>query len=233
MCPSRSKLARRFGNLIAVLLLAACSSVPKNENVDGKEKEVDSSVTSPDNQSEIATAENGLVAYQGPDPMADIQINAEIKKVYRDVAKLNLDKKYQQALNLLNSVKTKYPQLSGPDYQIARIYFSEKKFDEALAAVDLSLASNARNYFSLNLKGIILREKGDFQRSKDAYLAAIEAYPPYPKSHLNLGVLADIYLRDSALALVQYKQYQTLSKDADKTVANWIIEIERRIKAGG
>ena len=61
---------------------------------------------------------------------------------------------------------------------------------------------------------------------------AIKVYPPYPNSHLNLGVLADIYMGELSLALIQYREYMRLVGNNDKTVANWILELERRIKAG-
>lgn len=167
------------------------------------------------------------------DPMRDIQINAEIKSTYKQVAKLNKLKQYPQAIKLLDGIQAKYPQLSGPDYQRARIYFGQSKFDLALKSIDSSLSNNSRNYYSLNLKGIILREQGKFEEAREIYFMAIEAYPAYPNSHLNLGVLADIYLRDLPLALLQYREYMKLTSNQDKKVANWVLELERRIKAGG
>ena len=113
---------------------------------------------------------------------------------------------------------------------MARIYFNQKKFEQALLSVDQSLESNQRNYYTLNLKGVILREQGRFDEAKKVYLAAIDVYPPYPNSHLNLGVLSDIYLGELSQALYQYKIYRKLN-DKDKRVSNWILELERRIQA--
>ncbi len=213
-------------------VLSACSTLTK----DGEELTKQTPPTeSNETGTELADSNpaNSLLAFAGKDPMADIQINAEIKKFYSQVSQLSNDKKFSQALALLDKLKVQYPQLSGPDYQKARIYLEQQKLDDALLAIDLSLKNNPRNYYSLNLKGVVLRELGKFEEAKQVYLKAIEIYPPYPNSHLNLGVLADIYLRDSALALIKYQQYQALTGEQDKQVKNWIIEIERRIKAGG
>lgn len=229
-----SNLMMNYFRLILILLslgvLSACSTLTTEPKVteqpsksDGDEGQV----------TEEANPANSLLAFEGKDPMADIQINPEIKKSYSQVAQLNQSKKYSQALTVLDKIKSQYPQLSGPDYQRARIFLQQQQLDKALEAIDLSLKNNQRNYYSLNLKGIILREQGKFTEAKQVYLKAIEIYPPYPNSHLNLGVLADIYLRDSALALIKYQQYQALTNGTDKKVTNWIIEIERRIKAGG
>jgi len=204
------------------LLLSSCSTLDSG-----------SSSTKPPTESEAAkTGVTPVKAFTGVDPMADIQINAEIKKTYKDVAAMNRLKNYSQAISLLSIIQVKYPQLSGPDYQKARIYFNQGKFDQALIAIDSSLKNNQRNYYSLNLKGIILREQGEFDEAREIYLIAIEIYPPYPNSHLNLGVLADIYMRELSLALIQYREYMALVGGQDKTVANWVLELERRVKAG-
>ena len=229
MCPSRLIKLALMASVLT--MLASCGSIPVGDpQADGTDK-TDIDKGSPETGEGVQA--NSLLAFQGKDPMADIQINTEIKQAYAKVSKYNASKDYPNAIKLLMSIKQKYPQLSGPDYQLARIYFSQKKLDRALSSVNVSLTNNTRNYYSLNLKGVILREQGEFEEAKAVYLEAIDIYPPYPNSHLNLGVLADIYMRDLKLALLQYQQYQQLTGTKDKKVANWILEIERRIKAGG
>jgi len=219
--------------LLAVsLLLTSCSTMDSDSSSTKAAKGEQSEKHAGKTDSKTDSASPSKPVFTGVDPMADIQINAEIKKAYKDVANLNRSKKYTQAISLLNTIQAKYPQLSGPDYQKARIYFNQGKLDEALIAVESSLKNNPRNYYSLNLKGIILREQGKFDEAREIYLIAIEIYPPYPNSHLNLGVLADIYMRDLALALIQYREYLTLVDNKDETVTNWVIELDRRIKAG-
>ena len=50
----------------------------------------------------------------------------------------------------------------------------------------------------------------------------------YARAHFNLGVLAELYMQDLNLALNHFRLYQGLQKQADQTVANWIIDLERR-----
>lgn len=231
MYPSSIGRGLLFSFVMATMvLLSSCSSLGGSTSTNSK-KGANDAQGGTTKEGDVAAI--GAEVYKGPDPMVDIQINSEIKKVYSKVASLDKSRKYTEAINLLEKIQLKYPQLSGPDYQKARIYFSQKKLDVALTSVEASLKNNARNYYSLNLKGVILREKGDFEGAKIVYLKAIEVYPPYPNSHLNLGVLSDIYMRNLPLALIQYKEYMKLTSNKDKTVANWILEIERRIKAGG
>ena len=224
--------------LLSSILLSSCSTLndkvqdgSQTSNEQAGENDADKT-KGPGGESQLDSVGQLENSFQGVDPMADIQINAEIKKAYKDVAGLNKVKKYKVALNLLDGMQKKYPQLSGPDYQKARIYLSQGKLQQALDSVELSLKNNQRNYYSLNLKGIILKELGQFEQSKEVYLEAIKVYPPYPNSHLNLGVLADIYMGDLSLALIQYREYMRLVDNSDKTVENWILEIERRIKVG-
>lgn len=237
MFPFKSNTTILVIILASNFLLSACSTLTdssgKGQNsIDGP-LENGSEEKSDKSGNELQLIDDGQLksSFQGVDPMKDIQIDDEIKKAYKKVASLNKSKNYKVAITLLEDVQKKYPQLSGPDYQKARIYFNQGKMEQALAAVDQSLKNNQRNYYSLNLKGIILRELGRFEESRGIYLAAIDVYPPYPNSHLNLGVLADIYMGELPFALIQYKEYMKLVENKDKKVANWIIEIERRIKA--
>jgi len=165
------------------------------------------------------------------DPMANIQINSEIKKAYKQTASFIRQKQYPNALNLMIKIKGEYPQLSGPNYQMARIYLLQKQYEKSIVQVDASIEKNPRNYYSMSLKGVILKNQGKFKEAKLNYLKAIETFPNYSKSHLNLGVLADVYLGELSLALSEYKIYMSLTSNKDKRVANWVLEVERRLKA--
>jgi len=197
-----------------------------------KEESDDAEQVIPMDETPKVVQQVALISFNGRDPMAKVKINSEIRNLYNKIAQLVKVKKYQQAVEQLSNVKNRYPQLSGPDYQLARIYYQQGSFDKAIKAVDASVSKNQRNYYSINFKGVVLRAQGKFEMAKQSYLQAIKIYPPYPNAHLNLGVLADIYLGDLQLALLQYRTYMQLSKNKDKQVANWVIELERRIKAG-
>ena len=233
---SRSATVIRIVFFITIVTLASCSSVkPIKQNSNKTQTKLEST----NEQVNIGGTDEGSNAIDIRaivDPMADIQINAEIKKSYAKVSKFNREKKYSLGLNELDRIKLKYPQLSGPDYQKARLYLNQSKYTEALEAVNVSLKNNNRNYYSLTLKGIILKEMGKFIQAKESYLKAIDIYYPYVNSHLNLGVLSDVYTGELSLALIQYKQYLKLTsenkgqKNKRLQVENWVVELERRIK---
>jgi tetratricopeptide (TPR) repeat protein len=215
------------------ILLSACSSFQTENKTSSKsyKKTVVQSSASNQRQSDIDDTSINLSKNNLIDPMADIQINSEIKESYKQTSSFIKQNKYQKALNLMIKVKGKYPQLSGPNYQMARIYLLQKQFKKALEQIDISVQKNPRNYYAISLQGVILKNQGKFKEAKLSYLKAIDIFPNYSKSHLNLGVLADLYLGDLELALSEYKTYMTLTSNKDKKVANWILEVNRRLKA--
>ncbi len=218
--------------IILSFTVASCSTFQSNNKKDLKQ---DSGVTdyvtrSESNEVEVSS-QVGIDTVAKSDPMGNIQINSEIKKAYKQAASLIKQKKLPKALNLMIKIKAKYPQLSGPNYQMARIYLLQKKHEKAIEQVDVSLTKNTRNYYSLSLKGVILKAQGKFKDAKASYLQAIQIYPYYSKSHLNLGVLADVYLGELDLALSEYKTYMKLTSNKDKKVANWVLEVKRRINS--
>lgn len=166
------------------------------------------------------------------DPMKT-DLPLELIKAY-DVAKNFLAAKNTQgALAKLQQTQEAFPQESGPSYRIARIHLEAKEYDKALQAVEKSVFVNPKNYYAQNLKGVILRELGKFPEAKTAYMAALEAYPRHADSHLNLGILADIYMYDLPLALKHYEFYLELIQAENKKVNGWVIDLKRRIPQGG
>ena len=224
-----------FRGVIVVLCIAtlsACSSLPNKDDNQKDSKVVSQKASAKSDDSlQQADREVSKSSVSVSDPMADIKINSEVRKSYSQVAKLVSSENYDQAIDLLNSVQVSYPQLSGPAYQKARIFYSQEKYEQALVQIEESLKLNQRNYYAFELKGIVLRAMGDFKNSKQAYIKGIELYPNYPNIHLNLGVLADIYLRELPLAVSHYQKYMDLTDNKDKKVSNWLVEIKRRINS--
>ena len=56
----------------------------------------------------------------------------------------------------------------------------------------------------------------------------MEIEPKYAAAQLNLGILFDLYLRDSAKALEAYERYAALSGGQDASVAKWVTDLKNR-----
>ena len=134
-----------------------------------------------------------------------------------------------KALVMLQSISSRYPQLSGPVVNQGIIYQRQKKYDDAEKALRKALEVNAGNPYAHNALGLTLREKGKFADARKHYEAAIALDPKYARAHFNLGVLAELYMQDMNLALSHFRAYQSLQRQQDQTVANWIADLERRV----
>ena len=137
----------------------------------------------------------------------------------------------ERALTMMQSLTERFPNLSGPWTNQAIIYMNLNQLDKAGDALERALEIYPDNPFSLNLLGIVQREAGEFTKAKKSYQKALKIDKQYAKAHLNLGILADLYLRDFELALSHFEQYQALQQEADKRVKGWIKDLQRRIKA--
>ncbi|WP_455217668.1 tetratricopeptide repeat protein [Kaarinaea lacus] len=123
-----------------------------------------------------------------------------------------------------------YPQYSGPHNNLGIIYYHAGKLDKAKASFSKALELNPKSVVSLNHLGIISRGEGDFKKAHEYYQKALEINPDYPYVHLNMGILLELYMGKLPEALEHYKRYQELSKEEDKKVTGWIVDLERRIK---
>ncbi|TQV84541.1 tetratricopeptide repeat protein [Aliikangiella coralliicola] len=173
-----------------------------------------------------------VAAITKPDPMKEKVAPLELVKGYGAINQLIKGKKTGDAIAKLQQLQTTHPEQSGPSYRMARLYMQQKQFEEALKAVNESIKIDPQNYYAHNLKGVVLRELGSFDKAKEAYVTAIDLYPGYPNSHLNLGILADIYLYDLGLAQQHYQAYLDLIGTEDKKVSGWVLDLQRRIQRG-
>lgn len=136
---------------------------------------------------------------------------------------------YEAALRLFRDIGNQFPSLSGPVVNQAILLRRMGRQEEARNLLQNSMISKVSNHYLLNELGILYREQGRFNQAKQAYESAIRREPAYDKAYYNLGVLADLYLHDPALALDAFQQYQMLQVEPDRQVAGWIVEIERRV----
>ncbi len=86
----------------------------------------------------------------------------------------------------------------------------------------------SRRVVRLNQEGIRYREAGDFDRAAATYLEALGEDEHAAMTHLNLGILYDLYLGKPGRALYHYTEYQFLTGGEDRTVLGWIKDLERQ-----
>lgn len=123
-----------------------------------------------------------------------------------------------------------YPKYSGPHNNLGIIYYHAGKIEKARASFTKALELNPQSVVSLNHLGIISRGEGEFDKAHEYYQRALKVNPDYPYVHLNMGILLELYMGKLPEALEHYKRYQELTKEEDKKVKGWIVDLERRIK---
>ncbi|MGX5201651.1 tetratricopeptide repeat protein [Aliikangiella sp. IMCC44632] len=212
---------------LAIVLLASCATGNQQGAQSIKASANDASSSEPQKDSQGAEIAAVIIS-NIPDPMS-LTPDLDLVKAYDEVDNLLSKQQFDQAIASLKSLKLKFPQSSGPHYRLARIYMHQSDFAAAVEESQSCINVTPNNYYCFELQGLALREQGQFAQAKAAYQKAIEIYPNHATVHLNLGILADIYLYDFELALQHYQQYLLLSTAKKETVNKWIIDLKRRM----
>ena len=161
---------------------------------------------------------------------ADAKVPDSARQQYDDAIAAMRSGNIAQAKNILSNLTKAYPDLAGPYVNLGIIHFRADEIDQAEQAFRQALKVNPENAVSLNHLGIINRGKGNFEEARTDYEKALEIDPNYAYAHLNYGILLDLYLGELENALKHYQKFQELAPEQDKEVANWIVDLERRIK---
>lgn len=120
------------------------------------------------------------------------------------------------------------PELGGPHANLGVIYRNAGKLPESAAALERAVKASPEQPVYFNQLGITYRHQGQFAKARTAYERAIDLDANYAAAQLNLGILFDLYLRDSARAMESYERYMVLSGGKDATVAKWVIDLKNR-----
>lgn len=103
-----------------------------------------------------------------------------------------------------------------------------KQEDSAIAAEGVAALSYPSEVDELNQQAIALRKDGRFEAAQQVYLQSLALWEPHPATHRNLGILYDLYRGQQDRALQHFNRYQALTEGADRVVAGWIADLERR-----
>jgi Tfp pilus assembly protein PilF len=161
---------------------------------------------------------------------SDTKIKTERSPKYYNALSAMKEGKSKQAISLFRDVINKQPNISNAHLNLGILFLKQNSLSEAENSLRHALRINPNNIYALNQLGILYRQKGKFSKSKVSYEKAIDIDSNYAFAHLNLGILYDLYLYNYPKAIEQYKKHQNLTKDKNKQVTKWIIDLERRYK---
>jgi tetratricopeptide (TPR) repeat protein len=131
----------------------------------------------------------------------------------------------------LLSLAHDYPELSGPSLNLALVYRQVQDNRQAEHWFKQSISRNKNNLLAYNQYGIFLREQGRFEQAEDTYQQALFVSEADADTHLNLGILYDLYRGDKKAALQHFSRYQELQESDDRVVAGWIVDLERQLNS--
>jgi tetratricopeptide (TPR) repeat protein len=159
---------------------------------------------------------------------AEAPVSAQAQAAF-DAARAHLRAgRVAEAERGFRDVIAKHPELGGAHANLGLMLRNAGKHDESVAALELAVKASPKQPAFHNQLGISYRHKGQFQKARGAYEQALALDDNHADAHLNLGVLLDLYLGDSAQALKHYERYLALSPAGDPAVGKWVADLKNR-----
>lgn len=204
-------LTYRLQGLVFMLvcsLLTACSGKSLKPETGAKERE-----STPQSTAVVSTIDPFVARF---DKALDYLKAQQQDKAYREFEML-----YQE-----------YPDRSEVVVNLVIMDINQSRYDTAEQKIKTYVERYPEhgNKTLLNLDGMILQNKGAFRAAAEAYKRALAMDETYGNALLNLAMIKELYLGELAEALVLYQRYQRANESPDATVANWILDLERRIQ---
>ena len=201
--------------LAATLLGSACST-----------SHVASTAATPPPATEIPAAANAVAPVAAAAPVAAPPPARALADFARAVQLAKSGKDDEAELEF-QQIATGYPTYAGALVNLGILYRKNgdlAKADQSLHAAVQRDANDAEAWSEL---GVTLRQEGKFHEAAAAYNQAISVNPNFAPAYRNLAIVLDLYLGDTAGALVAMERYKDLAAD-DKAVTGWIADLKQR-----
>jgi len=190
--------------MAATLVLAACSATGP---------------TSPA-QSEIQN-DGGFTIVE------DVRISNDARSEFESAMQLLRQERYEEGIAVLSQVTESAPDATAAYINLGIAYSRIGDLESAESSMKKALALNPRHPVAYNELGMIYRKSGRFEEARASYEKALEIHPEFHFARLNLAILCDMYLADTACALENYELYSQEVPD-DKEAAMWVADLRNR-----
>lgn len=218
-------LSIRVAALALVLGAAGCSTM--SDGVSAVRGAVSSVGGGGSSGSAAASATSAAPVRPAP-PVYATPVNPATQRAFDDASRTLRSGRVDEAERMYKALAQANPELGGPHANLGVIYRQTGKVDQSVSELEQAAKLSPRQPLYLNQLGIGYRQQGQFAKARDAYQRALALDPGYAAAALNLGILYDLYLGDTAHALELYGRYLSLVPNGDATVTKWVADLKNR-----
>jgi Flp pilus assembly protein TadD len=167
-----------------------------------------------------------------PKPVkAEPPVTAESRQMYQQALTALGAGRYPEAERALLAVIRSEPELAGPRANLGILYARTGHPAQAFESLKQAIRLNPDRAAYYNELGMMSRREGRFDEARGYYAKALDLDPNYAYAHLNIGILYDLYLQDTAKAAQHYQRYRELTPSEAGTVTKWIADLQQRGRA--
>jgi Flp pilus assembly protein TadD len=193
----------------AVMLVAGCNTTPVKKSVLAK-----AAAAPVPARIEIQEAVGFTIVEDG-------YIEGDVRLDYDRALDLLDQDRFQEGIELLESVAAAAPTLSAPRIDLGIAHHRNGDLKAAEAQLKEALSINSAHPVALNELGIVYRKTARFTEARQSYQAALNVYPGFHYARRNLAVLCDLYLADLECAVSNYEAYMA-TVDSDDEAETWL-----------